>query len=112
MPQPRSRKPTISIRVELTPQENAIVETAKAQLSEAGAGDAITKAKTIAWLIEKHAEGNDPQRIPRVLELLENHFRSRLEDLRGTKLEAGIEEAVSLLMAFRTSLAGRDWRLP
>lgn len=112
MPQPRSRKPTISVRVELTPQENAIVETAKAHLSEAGAGKAITKARTITWLIEKHAEGNDPQRVPRALDLLENHFRRRLEDLRGTKLEDGIEEALSLLMAFRTSLAGRDWKLP
>ncbi len=112
MPQRRSRKPTISVRVELTPQENAIVETAKAHLSELDEGTAVTKARTIAWLIRKHGESGDSERLPRALDLLENHFRRRLKDLLGSKEEAGLEEALSLIMAFRTALAGRDWQLP
>ncbi len=112
MPQRRARKPTISIRVELTPQENAVVETAKAHLAETGSGRTITKAQTIAWLVRKHAEGRDLQRLPRALALLESHIKRRLEDLRGSVLEAGLEEALSILLAFRTALAGRDWQLP
>lgn len=111
MPQRRSQKPTISIRVELSPQENAIVERVKAKLMAEG-NDGITKAGTIAWLVRRHEATEDPRRVPRALDLLERHIQRHLEDQRGSDREVGLEEALSLLLAFRTALAGRDWELP